>query len=413
MLTKLISGLAVLPFVAFAGTAHAQTELSVFHAFASHSPWQEELAARYTAANPGTTFAFQVPAETYDDALVTVIRQSMTDEVPDIYMVGAHLLPALVARGLVKPIDDLLAGTDLVADGYAPETLEMAKVDGTLYGLPWTSSTPVAFFNAGLVTQAGGDPAKLPKDWDGMIALAGKIDALGPDIIGMYWETGTDDWMTQNLLRSMGVPMMADDGATLGIDSPQGVAAIDLFRRFHTEGGQEPIDQPAARQQMYAGQMGFYFVSTAAVRSFKREIGDRFVWGTAPIPVAPNGGVVSGGMVAVILTPDPARRAAAFDYIRFGTSAQSQAYVVENTGYMPVNINAMPMLDAFYAANPAWKTSVSQIATSTPWFAWPGPDGVRISQLVVDQMTALANGQADSSETVKAMAEGIKGLLPE
>ncbi len=407
MLARLIATLFMLPAV-----AAAQTDLSIFHAFASHSPWQEEIAARFNATNPEVTFTFQVPAETYDEALVSVIRQSLAGEMPDIYLVGAHLLPALVARGLVQPIDDLLAGVDPATESYAPETLAMARVDGTLYGLPWTSSTPVMFYNTDLVAQAGGDPANLPRDWDGVIALAAKIDALGPDVIGMYYELGTDDWMTQNLLKSEGVSMMAEGGTDLGFTTAAGIDAIDLFRRFHVEGGQEPIDQPSARQQMYAGRMGLYFVSTAAVRSFNREIGDRFAWGTAPLPVADGAGVVSGGMVAVILATDPARRSAAFDFVRFGTSAEMQAYIVENTGYMPVNLGAVPLLADFYAQAPAWETSVAQIANSTPWFAWPGKDGVRISQLVVDAMTGLANGQADAQATVDRMAAEIAPLLP-
>jgi multiple sugar transport system substrate-binding protein len=411
MFRRLIVALAVMALL-LPNPAFAQTTLSVLHAFASHTPWQQELAKRYTAAHPDVTFSFQVPADTYDNALVSVIRQSLTNEMPDIYLVGAHLLPALVARNLVTPVDDLLAGADLAAEGYAPETLAMAKVDGKLYGLPWTSSTPVVFFNQDLVKQAGGDPANMPKDWNGLIALAGKIDALAPDIMGMYFELGTDDWMTQNLLRSNNVDLVASDGKTVAFESPQGVAALDLFRRFHAEGGQEPIDQPSARQQMYAGKMGMYFVSTAAVRSFDREIGQRFKWGTAPIPLTSGGGVVSGGMVAVILTKDEAKRKAAFDYIRFGTSADAQAFVVQNTGYMPVNLKAVPMLEAFYAEHPAWKTSVLQIPTSRPLIAWPGENGVRISQQFVDGMTALANGQMDAAQTVADIAEKVKAMLP-
>jgi multiple sugar transport system substrate-binding protein len=411
MMKRLMAALLVLAF-AWPLAAMAQTNLSVLHAFSSHSPWQQELAKRYTAQHPEVTFNFQVPADTYDNALVSVIRQSLTGEMPDVYLVGAHLLPALVARDLVKPVDDLLAGANPVDEGYAPETLEMAKVNGTLYGLPWTSSTPVVFFNSDLVKQAGGDPANIPTDWNGLIALAAKIDALGPDIIGMYWELGTDDWMTQNLLRSENVDIVAKDGKTLGFASAEGVKAIDLFRRFHAEGGQEPIDQPSARQQMYAGKMGFYFVSTAAVRSFDREIGQRFAWGTAPIPVANGGSVVSGGMVAVILSTDQAKRKAAFDYIRFGTSADSQAFVVQNTGYMPVNLKAIPLLETFYKDHPAWKTSVLQIPHSRVWFAWPGENGVRISQQVVDSMTGLANGQMDAAATVKAMATQVQALMP-
>ncbi len=61
---------------------------------------------------------------------------------------------------------------------------------------------------------------------------------------------------------------------------------------------------------------------SAAVRSFDRKIAGRFGWGTAPMPVATEGGGgASGGMAAVILTDDPAKRQAAWAYLRFGTGA--------------------------------------------------------------------------------------------
>ena len=86
--------------------------------------------------------------------------------------------------------------------------------------------------------------------------------------------------------------------------------------------------------------------------------------------------------------------------------------MVQNTGYMPVNLGAVPLLKAFYAEHPAWATSVAQIPDSRPWHAWAGENAVRISQIVVDDMTALANGSADAQGTVDGMAASIRGLLP-
>lgn len=394
-----------------AGPAAAQ-ELTVLHAWPHHAEWQTAIAEGFMAENPGVEISFQAPSPDYDEGLVSVIRQDLAGEAPDVFMVGSHLLRNLVARGMVEPLEPLMEGRDMAALGYAPEVLALTQVDGVQYALPWTSSTPVMFYNAELVERAGGDPDAMPETWDGVIELAAAIDALGPDVSGMYYTLGDDDWMTQNLLANAGLSPMGEDGATIAFDTEAGREVLATYRRFFDEGGQQPIEDTAARQQMYAGQLGLYFNSTAAVRSFSREIGDRFDWGTAPMPaMQEGGGVASGGMAAVILADDPAKREAAFEYLLHGTGAEAQAMVVRNTGYMPVNQGSLEVLDGFYEENPSFRTSATQADRAFPWFAWPGRNGVRISRVVLDEMTTLANGGATPEETAARLTSEIEPLL--
>ncbi len=390
----------------------AAQDLTVYHAWAHHAEWQTAIAEMFMAENPGVEITFQAPAPDYDEGLVSVIRQDLAGEAPDVFMVGSHLLRNLVARGMVEPLEPLMEGRDMAALGYSPEVLALTQVDGVQYALPWTSSTPVMFYNRELVARAGGDPDDMPTTWDGTIELAAAIDALGPDVSGMYYTLGDDDWMTQNLLANAGLSPMGEDGETIAFGTEAGREVLATYRRFFDEGGQQPIEDTAARQQMYAGQLGLYFNSTAAVRSFTREIGDRFDWGTAQMPaMAEGGGVASGGMAAAILTDDPEKREAAFEYLLFGTGAEAQAMVVENTGYMPVNQGSLEVLEGFYAENPNFRTSATQAGRAFPWFAWPGRNGVRISQVVLDEMTALANGAASVDETARSLTEEIGPLL--
>lgn len=396
-----------------AHAANADTELVVSHSWAHHAPWQKEIAENFIETAPDVSISFQAPSSDYDEGFVSVIRQDLAGTAPDVFMVGSHLLGALVTRGMVEPLDDVMDGIDMEALGYTPEVLALTQVDGIQYGLPWTSSTPVMFYNAELVREAGGDPEAMPTDWEGTIALAEKIDALGEDIMGMYYSPGDDDWMTQNLLATAGLAPILEDG-TVAFATDLGKEALVLFDRFHDEGGQEAIADRAARQQMFAGQMGLYFNSTAVVGSFAREIGDRFEWRTAPMPkLVEEGGVASGGMAAVILADDPVKRQAAFDYLLYGTGAEGQTIVVRNTGYMPVNTGALAddKLGEFYATNPDWATSAGQMNRSFPWFAWPGKDGVRISKMVVDTLSAVSNGEITGAEAAEKLEEDVTRLM--
>ena len=409
---KLIAALAAL-FLGGGVPAAAQTSLTVYHSWPAHAVWQTEIAAQFMKQHPDVKISFAAPAPDYNEGLISVIRQEMAGRPPDVFMVGSQFLRELVARKFVEPLDDVMKGRDMAALGYSAEVLAFTQVNGVQYGLPWTSSTPVMFYNADLMRQAGGDPGSPPKTWDETIGLAGKINALGGGVMGMYYSVGDDDWMTQNLLATAGLAPIAKDG-TLTFDTVDGRGALSLFQRFHTQGGQVAISDTDARRQMFAGKVGIYFNSTAAVRSFEREIGDRFAWGTAPMPVvSPGGGVAAGGMAAVILTKDPARRRAAFDYLLYGTGAEAQALIVQNTGYMPVNQQALPRLQAFYAQHPHFATSAGQIARAFPWFGWPGRNGPRISQIVLERMSAIANGRQDSYEAAKEMTLQITAQLPQ
>lgn len=403
------SWIATLAALIAAPTA-AQTELTLSHAWPHHAEWQAQVAQDYMAANPDVTITIQAPSTDYDEGFISVIRQSMAGNAPDIFLVGSHLLAELAARDIAQPLDDLIQGVDMAALGYTDAALALSQVDGVQLGLPWSSSTPVMFYNADLVRQAGGDPDDMPDTWDDTIALARAIEALGDDVEGMYYAPGTDDWMVQNLLATAGMMPYAD--GRIAVATPEGEAALGLWERFHDEGGQDAIPNSAARQMMYAGQLGLYFNSTAAVGSFTREIGDRFDWGTAPMPVlTEDGGVASGGMAAVILTDDPEKRAAAFDYLLYGTGPDGQATIVQQTGYMPVNAGAIDVLADFYAENPAYRTSATQMDRAMPWFAWPGQNGVRISQEVVDVLSAISNDRIDTAEAADRLTEEIETLI--
>lgn len=412
-LLALMAGLAISAASSLAMSFPAvATDLKVFHAWPNHVEWQTQIAQQFMAGHPDVTITFQAPATDYNEGLVSVIRQNLAGNAPDVFMAGSQFLRELVARKLVKPLDDVIAGRDMAALGYTPEVLAFTKVDGVQVGLPWTSSTPVMFFNADLVRRAGGDPAHMPASWDATIALAAKINALGDGVMGMYYTPGDDDWMTQNLLANAGLAPL-DGAGVVAFETPKGREAVALFERFHKEGGQTAISNNDARQLMYAGKLGLYFNSTAAVRTFEREIGGRFQWGTAEMPTLVAGaGVAAGGMAAVILATDPAKRKAAFDYILYGTGPEAQALIVQKTGYMPVNQGALPLLKAFYAEHPQFGTSAKQISRAFPWFGWPGRNGPRISQIVLDNMAAIANGQQTAAEATTAMTKDIKAQLP-
>ncbi|ESY90467.1 ABC transporter substrate-binding protein [Mesorhizobium sp. LNHC229A00] len=398
-----------------ASPALAQTELKVQFAYPSHQPFHQAIADEFMAKHPDIKITFRAPASDYEEALQTVLRQSITKDLPDIFISGLQKISELSARNIAVSMEPFIKAEPNFADlGYSDRLLALAKVDGTQYGIAYATSTPIVFFNTDLVKKAGGDPDKLPTDWDGLIKLAGAISSLG-GVDGMYYDVGDDDWMFQNLIFNQGGELLTPDGKDVAFDGPEGKAAITLFKRFFTEGKQKAIESRAARQQFVAGTLGIYFTSPSIISTFEKQIGDKFVMKTSTMPLAnpKKAGLPTGGMAAVITTQDSEKQKAAWEYIKFATGPAGQTIVTKATGYMPANTKALEpgYLGEFLKAHPNWETSSRQIPIARQWAAWPGQNGVKIASNILDSMTRIAGG-ADALQTLDSMAAETRALLP-
>jgi multiple sugar transport system substrate-binding protein len=400
-----------------ASAAFAKTEIVVHYAWPAHQRFHEAVAKAFMEKFPDISVTFRTPSPDYEDAVQTIVRQSMANQLPDIEFAGLPKVRELASRGIAVPLDKLITSeADFGKMGYSANVLSLGAVNGVQYAVPFAISTPVIFYNADLVLRAGGDPDHFPTTWEGVIALGGKIAKLGNNIDGMYYEIGVDDWTTQALIFNFGGRMTSEDEKKVAFDGPAGKRAIALFGRLHSEGGQKPVTQRAARQQFLAGLLGMYAASPANVRGFEEGAAGKFRLRTATLPLADkaSGGVPTGGMAMVILTKDPERQSAAWKYLKFATGPEGQTIVVKNTGYMPANTLALQpqYLGRFYEENPSWETAAKQLPVARAWYAWPGTNSVKIGRVLADGMTAVAQGVVTPEQGLAQMATETQALLP-
>jgi multiple sugar transport system substrate-binding protein len=255
-----------------------------------------------------------------------------------------------------------------------------------------------------------------PADWDGIIALAAKIDALGPTVDGIW--TQRHDWRFQSLLGSYGGRPLSADETAITFDDAAGVAAATLYHRFTREAGMPSYDLNEARQAFPAGTLGIMLESSSLLTRFAEGAGDRFDIVVKPLPVSADPATVyfpTGGSGLVLMTQDAAVQEAAWRYMRFVTSPEGARIIVETTGFAPTNavvVEDATYLADFYARNPDVKPAHEQIARfAGPWYAFPGPEGVAVTDLIAAAMVEVSDGGADPAATVKALADTLRGRL--
>ncbi len=377
----------------------------------------DAIAAEFARREPGIRIEW-VTTPNYEEGMQLILRQAATNALPDLSYQGFNRLRLFAERGIAQDLTPLLRREgDPAALGYTPNILALAHFGGFQSGLAYAASNPICYYDADLVRRAGGDPDRMPTDWDGHIALSRRIKGLGDGIEGMHFRWAGDDWMFSALLFGHGGRMLTEDERDVGFAGPEGLASLRLIDRMVREGGMANLNVQAAQQAFAAGRLGMLYWTTAVLRGTVQQVGRNFDLRTGPMPVidAERGRLPTGGAAGMLTARDPARREAAWRFLRFSTSAEGTALMVKNTGYVPMNqiaIDDPRYLGEFYRENPLFTTATQQVPVMIPWYAFPGANSVRVTQTMVDNIARIVEARATPEQVLPEMAAEVRRLLP-
>ncbi|WP_043360820.1 ABC transporter substrate-binding protein [Belnapia sp. F-4-1] len=400
------------------GRAQAPVSITVHYAQPFiYKESYDAIAAAFAKREPNIQVEF-VTTPNYEEGMQLILRQQAAGRMPDLTYQGFNRLRLFAERGIAQDLMPLLqAEGDPASLGYAPNLLALGHFGGFQAGLAFAASNPVCFYNADLVRRAGGDPDRMPTDWDGHIALARRIEALGDGTEGMFYRWMGDDWMFSALLFGHGGRMLTEDERDIGFAGREGLESLRLIDRMVKEGGMPNLTTDAAQQAFAAGKLGMMYWTTAVLRGAIQQVGRNFELRTGPMPVidAEKGRLPTGGAAGMLTAKDPAKREAAWKFLRFSTSPEGTALMARNTGYIPMNqiaIDDPRWLGEFYRDNPLYTTAVKQVPISIPWYAFPGANSVRVTQVIVDNTARIVEQRATPEQVLPEMAAEVRRLLP-
>jgi sn-glycerol 3-phosphate transport system substrate-binding protein len=353
--------LAVTTVLGLVTTVHARTEITFWHSMESV---QEEVQALADAYNASQSAYLVVPryVGSYLEAVTRLVAALGSDDAPTLFQAEIGAFPRLVDDGVFHDLSDLTAMVpdDLIDDIY-PGLWSYGDLGGGRFGLPWNYSTPVLFFNADALEEAGVEP---PTDWS---AFEAAIERL-TDRRGQGLAFVGDSWLFEMMVSSLGGSLVTEDGLP-SFDSPEAIEALTTLRRWQDE-----------------RWMAFYGAdeSTAAILTFVRtrtrmafasisnwpdvrRFSVAFRLSAVPVPVADGGRMPLGGaQLSVLASASEDERRGAFDFWTFLMRPERVAEWVRASYYIPVRRSVLPLLEDFYAADPGRAASLSQLETAAP-----------------------------------------------
>jgi multiple sugar transport system substrate-binding protein len=223
--------------------------------------------------------------------------------------------------------------------------------------------------------------------------------------------------MFSALLFGDGGQMLSDDEKKVAFDGPAGKFAVGLIDRMVKDGKMPVFTSDAGLQAFTAGKVGIMYWTTGALRQVISGVGDKFDLRTTKMPVIDpvKGRLPTGGNAAVMLTHDPKKQEAAFRFLKFAAGPYGASVVVPGTGYVPNNelaAKSPEYLGEFYQKNPLFRAGLDQMPLMVPWYAFPGSNGVKVTQTIVDNLGRIVEQKAVPDEALADAAADVRKLLP-
>jgi len=377
----------------------------------------EKIAKDFMAKYPQYKVVFRAPTPDYEEATQQALRQAVTNQLPDVSYQGLNRQRVFVDRGIAVDMTPFIqAEKDWGKMGYDKALLSLGQIGSKQVGIGFSLSTPIVYFNADLVRKAGVAPEQFPTTWDGIISLAKKAKAANPGTHSLHidWEI-TGNWMWQALVFSNGGTMLTPDEKKVAFDSAAGKTAMQTFAKAVNEGEMRNVSFNSAYQDFITGNLAVLVTTTARLGLTTKQVGKRFDLRTARMPIEKNGRLPAGGNVAMMFAKDPAKQKAAWEYIKYATGPQGATAMVKATGYFPANTlpaNDPTLLKPFYEQNPNHLTAIKQLPVLTGWYAFPGENGLKITDVIKDHIQTVVAKDVTPDQALANMTRDVQALLP-
>jgi sn-glycerol 3-phosphate transport system substrate-binding protein len=367
----LLSGVLLL------GVAAAQTQITFYYPVGVAGPlarfiesYVDEFEAEHPDIRVNTVFGGN-----YTENQAKVIAALRAGTPPDVAVLLSQELNTLISLDAVEPLDEIIAGdqeAQAMIDDFFPGFMRNSTLDDRIWSIPFQRSTPVLYFNKEALREAGLDPEDPPETWDELVEYAKQLTIrdAGGRVIRWGLAIPTEDratWLLEGLVMQAGGSLYDPEGGgrVMTIDTPAVREALQFrwdLAQVHEVSPEGVIPWGTASNDFAAGNVAMIYHSTGSL-GFIRDNAD-FEFGTAFQPRNERYGVPTGGGNFYLLKgADPAKRDAAWTFIKWMTTPEMAARWSIDSGYVATRQSAweMPLMQEYTAQYPQALTARDQL----------------------------------------------------
>lgn len=307
---------------------------------------------------------------TYEEGLNKLRTALLAGRGPHLVQITDIGTQAMADSGAIVPLQDFI---DRDPSFPLQEILRPIRryyeIDGRLCSLPFASSGPILYYNADAFAAAA--ITSPPRTFAQLREDARRLSDPARRLTGITWPLHS--WFFEELLARQGALLADHENGRAGratsvdLNSPAARAVVALWAGMVQDGSFANVGRgwDPAEQNFLSGRSAMLLTSTSDVFEIQKKAAFRVR--TAPLPGdgsnAPGGTIVGGNSLWIIKDKPAEERAAAYRFLKFMASKDSQRAWHVGTGYFPIRADVIDQLEkeGFYKRNPAAKTAIDQL----------------------------------------------------
>ena len=351
----------------------------------------------------------------YEESIVKFKAVSGTKEVPDLVQMNDVSTSFMYRSGAVVPMYEFIKEDKNFDESKLEDVLlNYYRINGNLYSMPFNSSTAILVYNKDAFREVGLDPEKAPKSYKEIEEYSrklvktnknGVVDRYGFSIISYAW------FIEQLLANDNSLYVDEENGRngklpTKVVYGKQLPVILDWMRRMNTEklATNYGREWNTTRSAFNSGKVAMFLDSSAGITGVIKN--SNFEVGTAFIPNESgefNGSIIGGASLWITKSENKVKQKATWDFVKYATSKDVQAFWSSKTGYFPVNKESYDtdLMKATMEKMPQFKTIVEELEATNKNTATQGailgvfPD---VREKMVEAMEAVSEGKDSKKE---------------
>nr|WP_217586625.1 sugar ABC transporter substrate-binding protein [Lentibacillus saliphilus] len=288
------------------------------------------LKEAFEAEHPDVTVTINdVP---YDQVEQIILTSASSGNLPDVMNLNKDFVKKIASMGALVNMDEAAAD---VKDTFFEGIWETGEIDGSVYALPWYTTTNGLIYNPDILAEAGFDapPKTYEEAWEMSKVIYEKTGAYG-EVIQPEMHI---------LMPKNGISILNEDSTAAAFNIPETVELWTDYKSYY-EDGLFPIDvllKQTEMTELYAQEKVAWWATGPQlfryIKDLSPEVYEKSLGGA---PLEGKAGVQAANPMNIAVSAKSKSKDAAVAFAKFVTNAENQLEFAKEASVLPPVIDA-------------------------------------------------------------------------
>lgn len=413
VLISMVLFMATMFFIAAAGEKESSgpSEVVFWNGYTGPDrPAVEFLVEQYNSENEDANIAMEIMP--WDSLFQKLMPALIAGNGPDIMGFSISRVSEFADANRLEPLDSYLdASKVLNKDDLVPGMIQGASYNGKLYGVPMAFASMVMYYNKDHFREAGLDPETPPANYQELLETWEALLVTDADNTTVRYPQSIAVKATVPMMPvffwAAGAEIITEEGES-GLNSPEALAAAELIQKAFVDMSVSPLGLTGqeADNVFAAGKASMEWNGPWAINGFLNAGIDL---GIAMLPAGPAGRVTWGGDTAMVMNKDSKAKDAAWSFMEFWNSYDSQQYWAKTVAFPPTRVDMGD--DAELAKNDKLSYFIDSAAFAKIYMAGQTKAGQIEDEVMVPLYENLTRGLKDAASALAEAHTTLNEIL--